>query len=189
MNNKQWKAIYDNDSNYDGHFYYALGTTKTVCRPSCTARTPNPKNVTIFKDIDEAIEKGFRPCYRCKPDQLDWKGHKKELVAATKNYIDCYYEAHLTLNDLSDVLQKNVSYIQRAFKEVMGISPIKYLHEVRIHKAKQLLQNHSYSITEIGLEVGYSDSAHFSTKFKELEEQTPKEFRRKFLDLWKTQES
>ncbi|WP_218126149.1 helix-turn-helix domain-containing protein [Natribacillus halophilus] len=39
-----------------------------------------------------------------------------------------------------------------------------------------------HSITEIGLEVGYSDSVHFSTKFKELENQTPKEFRKKFLN-------
>ncbi|QQK81851.1 hypothetical protein HUG20_04305 [Salicibibacter cibi] len=35
--------MHHNDSNYDGHFYYTLNTTKTVCRSSCTDRAPNPK--------------------------------------------------------------------------------------------------------------------------------------------------
>lgn len=181
MNNRQWKAIYTNDRSYDGKFYYALSTTKTVCRPSCTSRTPNPKNVSIFSTVDEAIDHGFRPCNRCKPDQLAWKGYKKELVEKAKQYIDHHYEINVTLKSLSIALQKNPYYIQRSFKEVLGITPLHYLHEVRINKAKALLKNHSYSITATGIEVGYSDSAHFSTKFKELEGITPKQFRKQLI--------
>lgn len=62
MKVEEWKAIKNNDKKYDGHFYYALSTTKTVCYPSCTSRTPNPNHVTIFKDLGSEIEAGFRPC-------------------------------------------------------------------------------------------------------------------------------
>ncbi|MFB1100443.1 helix-turn-helix domain-containing protein [Terribacillus sp. JSM ZJ617] len=79
-------------------------------------------------------------------------------------------------------MQKNQYYIQRSFKEVLGITPLRYLHQVRINKSKELLlKKHTYSITTIGLEVGYNDSAHFSTKFKEQEGMTPKEFRKQIL--------
>lgn len=88
MNNKQWAAIYNNDRGFDGNFYYTLSTTKTVCRPSCTSRTPNPKNISIFNDVDTAIQEGFRPCNRCKPDQLEWKAYKEEPVEKAKHYID-----------------------------------------------------------------------------------------------------
>lgn len=88
---------------------------------------------------------------------------------------------NVTLTRLSNVLQKNSYHIQRSFKEVVGITPLHYLHMVRIYKAKKLLLNHFYSITDVGIEVGYSDSANFSTKFKEFENLTPREFRKLFL--------
>lgn len=178
LNNFHWKAISNNDQNYDGKFYYALSTTKTICRPSCTSRTPNPKNVSIFRTLDEAVHQGFRPCHRCKPDHLDWTGYKKELADRAKQYIELHYEEHVTLDGLREALGMNSYYIQRSFKEIVGITPLHYLHQIRIAKSKELLKKPAYSITTVGLEVGYKDSAHFSTKFKEYEGITPKAFRK-----------
>lgn len=177
MNELQWKAIYSNDRAYDGEFYYALATTRIVCNPSCTSRTPNPKNVTIFKNFKSALDNGYRPCNRCKPDLLEWEGYKEELVERVKLYIEENYEKNITLSSLSSTLKKNPQYIQRVFKLLMGVTPLNYMHTVRITRAKEMLQNNMCSITNIALEVGYNSSAHFSSKFRFYENITPKEFR------------
>lgn len=49
------------------HRFYAVITTGVVCRPGCPARLPLRKNVRIFADLPPALEAGFRPCKRCKP--------------------------------------------------------------------------------------------------------------------------
>lgn len=78
-------------------------------------------------------------------------------------------------------MQKNPHYIQRSFKEQMGMTPLKYLHQIRMDQAKALLKNKDWSITDIALEVGYSNSSHFSIKFKESLGVTPTKFRTSFL--------
>lgn len=177
LNIEQWIAIRDNDKTYDGSFYYALTTTKTVCRPSCTARTPNPEHVIIYKSIDAAIKEGFRPCTRCKADQIDWKGYKEEVAKDAAAYIEAHYQETISLHLLSEILQKNPYYIQRCFKAIKGTTPLNYLHQIRIEKAKQLLLSEDLSVTETGFETGYNDSTHFSLKFKELTGVSPTEYR------------
>ncbi|MEK3698438.1 Ada metal-binding domain-containing protein [Paenibacillus sp. FSL R10-2199] len=178
MNEKHWKAIQDNDPRFDGIFYYALHSTKTVCRPSCTSRTPNPKNVVIFSDVSVAMLEGFRPCRRCKPDENAWKGYKEELVEEIRQYIIGIYHENVTLHLISLHVKKDPYYIQRTFKAVTGFTPLQYVHHLRILKAKSLMETKTLSITEIGLNLGYSNSGHFSTKFKEVVGVTPKEYRK-----------
>lgn len=96
MKSKQWKAIYNNDRSYDGEFHYVLSATKIVCRPSSTSRNPNSKNASIFSTMEETINLGFHPCNRCKPDQFDLNGYKKEVVNKTKRYIDRNYEQNVS---------------------------------------------------------------------------------------------
>ena len=48
--------------------FYAVTSTKIVCRPTCPARMPLRRNLRIVGTLDEALAAGFRPCKRCKPD-------------------------------------------------------------------------------------------------------------------------
>lgn len=178
LNREEWAAIKNNDIRYDGSFYYALTTTKTVCRPSCTSRTPNPKHVHIFKDVHTALKEGFRPCTRCKPDLKSWEGYKKEISKQTKRYLEQRYKEKYSLKVVGDYLEKNPYYIQRCFKEINGTTPLKYLHLLRIKEAKKLLKETNRSIIDIALEVGYSDSTQFSFKFKVYTNLTPTLYRR-----------
>ncbi|ASS74221.1 hypothetical protein CIG75_03960 [Tumebacillus algifaecis] len=177
MDNTQWKAIFSCDSRYDGKFFYALSSTGTFCKPSCSSRTPNPKNVRIFYNEEAARSSGFRPCQRCRPDHADWEGLKRELFVKTKKYILHHYDQKLTLKDIGDALEKNPYYIQRTFKEMMGISPLQFLHDVRIEKSKGLLKEGHLSTTQISFDVGFSSLSHFSKVFKEKTGMTPKRYR------------
>lgn len=58
------------------------------------------------------------------------------------------------------------SYRLEAFKEVYGISPKKYLDQLKFHEAKRLLSLPEMSINDISEKLGYENVAHFSRQFK-----------------------
>ena len=66
-----WQAVVTNDNNYDGQFVLAVKTTGIYCRPVCPARLPKRENVEFFHSNAETEHNGYRPCKRCRPDNLD----------------------------------------------------------------------------------------------------------------------
>ncbi len=178
MDQEQWTAIKNNDRAYDGVFYYALKTTKNVCRPSCCARRCNPKNVIIFDTLKDALEAGFRPCSRCRPDLPDWKGSKFELAKSAEKYIEAHYTDKFSLKEISDALYVNGNYLLRAFKEVTGQTLLRYHNFVRCREAAQLLKRPECSIAYISGATGYVNAAHFSKVFKTYYNMTPSQYRK-----------
>jgi AraC family transcriptional regulator of adaptative response/methylated-DNA-[protein]-cysteine methyltransferase len=74
------RALYGKDVSYDGIFYACVRTTGVFCRPSCTARKPNKKNVVYHATVRDCLLDGFRPCKRCRPlavgpDDAKWLAH------------------------------------------------------------------------------------------------------------------
>src|SRR2546422_11523068 len=66
----RWASVVARDPKADGKFYYSVGTTGVYCRPSCAARLARPENVRFHASCADAERAGFRPCKRCKPDQV-----------------------------------------------------------------------------------------------------------------------
>jgi AraC family transcriptional regulator len=60
----------------------------------------------------------------------------------------------------------------------VGFSPHRYLTARRIEIAKHLLERTHFSIAEIALETGFSSQAHFTNRFREHLELTPRQYRR-----------
>jgi len=57
------------------------------------------------------------------------------------------------------------------------------IHKIRINKAMELLRNERHkNIEEISVEVGYTESNHFSKAFKAIEGISPREYRKKFVN-------
>lgn len=182
MTREQWQAIRDNDKSYDGIFYYALKTTKTVCRPSCTARACNPRNVIIYDTLEEALRDGYRPCFRCRPDRMNWGGAKQELAEEAKRLIEENYMEKFSLKGIAGELCVNENYLARVFKEVTGYTLLWYHNHVRCQEAERLLTRPELSITFISGETGYSTVSHFTRVFKKMEQCTPSEYRRRYLE-------
>ena len=67
------RAMSRSDASYDGVFFVAVKTTGIFCRPSCSARKPNPANVEFFATPREALFSGYRACKRCRPLDTDGK--------------------------------------------------------------------------------------------------------------------
>ena len=73
-----------------------------------------------------------------------------------------------SIKELARKVAMNECYLKKGFKAITGKTIHEYQQELRINKAKKLLQEHGYTVTEAALELGYSSIAHFSTAFKRV---------------------
>jgi AraC-like DNA-binding protein len=67
---------------------------------------------------------------------------------------------------------------RRAFKRSFGMPPHRYLVQRRIERAKTLLARSAWSVTSIGVALGFSQTSSFSAAFRQVIGMTPTEFRK-----------
>jgi transcriptional regulator GlxA family with amidase domain len=71
------------------------------------------------------------------------------------------------------------SFVRR-FQQATGLSPLQYVHSVRLEEAKQMLEASDLPIEAIAEEVGYEDSGFFARLFKRSVNLTPASYRKRF---------
>jgi AraC-like DNA-binding protein/CheY-like chemotaxis protein len=84
----------------------------------------------------------------------------------------------ITLAELAERAGMSKYHFCRVFKAHLDRSPIGYLIDLRIEKARILLRTTDLSMSEIAALVGFNDISNFSRKFKELNAITPSLFRK-----------
>lgn len=176
VSDEQWQAIADNDSAYDGQFFYAVKTTGIFCRPSCKSKVPIRENTCMFLTAEEALNAYFRPCKRCKP--TGGRLPDEEWIDLVTTYIDSHYQESLSLDTLAQLSHGSPYHLQRIFKKVKGITPVYYIQQLRINAAKAMLRESNLPITEIAALVGLPNTSYFITLFKQKTGQTPETYRK-----------
>jgi AraC family transcriptional regulator len=102
-------------------------------------------------------------------------GWQKRRVA---EYIEENLSDDFSLSMMADVAGLSLFHFSRAFKESFGLPPHRYLISRRIDKAKDLLAQPDMSVTEIAVQLGFSDSSSFSATFHKHTGTTPTGYRR-----------
>ncbi|MDN8588927.1 bifunctional transcriptional activator/DNA repair enzyme AdaA [Paenibacillus sp. 11B] len=180
IDDKQWKAIIHNDSNFDGKFYYGVKTTGIFCRPSCKSKAPKYANVSIFNNPEEALERHFRPCKRCKP--TGERVPDQEWISVVTDYIEHHFAESLTLDILANVSHGSPYHLHRVFKRITGQTPVEYIQEKRVTEARNLLESTGLTVTDIGRQVGIANPAYFITVFRKHTGCTPANYREQRRD-------
>lgn len=175
LSEEQWQAVVSNDASYDGHFFYAVKTTGIFCRPSCKSRPPKHENIGLFHTAEYALAAGYRPCKRCKP--TGQRLPDEEWIAQVTDYIDTHYEQPLQLETLAAICHGTPYHLHRTFKKVKGITPVEYIQDKRIDKAKQELIMSTKPVSEVGDTIGLSNTPYFITLFKKKTGHTPASYR------------
>ena len=103
-------------------------------------------------------------------------------IARVQHYIEKHYGESITISELAELSNLSASTFGRLFKKEMGATPMQYLLEVRLNKAKLLLGRTHMSLTEIANQCGFSSSAHLGATFKIATGVTPSEFRKAYQD-------
>ena len=93
--------------------------------------------------------------------------NKKYVVEQMIEYFEDHYAEKISLDQIADNTYLSTVYVSKIFKAETGDTPIRYLINIRLEKAKELLENGwEGSIQEVAMEVGYDDAYHFSKLFK-----------------------
>ena len=105
---------------------------------------------------------------------------KQSVLTPAINYLyDNYSDPQITNTLLAEKSGISEIYFRKLFKERFGVTPKKYVIEMRIKKARQLLSESSFSVTEISEKCGFSSVYHFCRSFKETLGITPTEYARR----------
>lgn len=93
---------------------------------------------------------------------------KQRILQTAVNYItEKYYDCTITNDFLASLCGISTVYFRKTFETVYGKAPIQYLHDLRMSKAKDILQSDYGSIQQVAESVGYNSIYHFSKMFKQ----------------------
>lgn len=103
--------------------------------------------------------------------------HKEQLIYKCIAYIDEHYMDDLSLESIAAVFHFNASYFSQYFKSKLNINFSQYVTQVRLAKAKQLLEEGNDKIYQVAGSLGYHDVKYFNRVFKKEFGLTPEEYR------------
>ncbi len=93
--------------------------------------------------------------------------NRKYVVEQMLNYFEDHYDEKISLDQIAENMYLSPFYISKIFKSETGDTPIRHLINIRLEKAKALLEEGcDGSIQEVAAMVGYDDAYHFSKLFK-----------------------
>ena len=167
-----WAAFMRRDRSWDGRVIGAVKTTGIYCKPSCPARRPKREHVIFYASGEEARTAGFRPCLRCKPDEV---GRDREAIAAAVRLIERAEEPP-SLAELSEAVGYAPHHFQRLFKRDLGVSPAEYSRGLRNRRTETALKAND-RVTDAVYDAGYQSPSGFYNDAKERLGMTPSAWR------------
>ncbi len=99
-------------------------------------------------------------------------------LASVLEYMKVHYAEPLSLDQLAAEAGVSRFHFISLFKENVGITPHRYLVQLRMTAAAALLNSRELSILEVALACGYQSAAHFTSAFVQHYSQTPSQYRK-----------
>ena len=94
-------------------------------------------------------------------------GQLAEKIEPAISYIHTNYTGdNIEIAYLAEICNMSESYFRRVFKQVKAVSPIAYINQLKLSRAKELLEEGMYSVSDVAFLSGYHDEAYFSREFK-----------------------
>jgi AraC family transcriptional regulator, regulatory protein of adaptative response / methylated-DNA-[protein]-cysteine methyltransferase len=151
-----WSAFTARDRSYDGRFVVGVITTGIYCRPSCPAKRPARENAVILPDGEAARAAGYRPCRRCRPDEVS----REEAAVMRAIAVLREAEEPVSLAGLSAAVGYSPAHLQRIFSRAVGLSPAAYLRALKLERAGDALSEAS-NVTDAVYDAGFGSSSRF----------------------------
>lgn len=182
---------------FDGPMAYQL--LERIGLTSHTPHVPNVLTPTIISSMFEfknAIRRANgKPndltrlaCFLHVFDTLSTHSHHVEIAKDNheswlqkgREYIDIHYADGINVERVSSYIGVGRTTFTKQFTKCYGITPIQYIQSLKMNEGKKLLEQSTYSLSEIAASLGYPDLFSFSKAFKKKEGISPSRFRASF---------
>ncbi|MEO9964204.1 MAG: helix-turn-helix domain-containing protein [Reichenbachiella sp.] len=108
------------------------------------------------------------------------KGHGDDTIQKAQDYIESNFSNSITIDQMADVVSLSRRNFIRRFKAATQNTPYEYVQRVRVEAAKKSLERTTQNVSEVMMEVGYSDSKAFRGVFRKLTGCSPVEYKMKY---------
>ncbi len=134
-------------------------------------------------DVAQQVEAHFSPeIRRSYRQQVFFEGagtvHHDELMIDAQQWLHDHFTEPIDFVVLAKQLNMSQRTLNRRFKLATSRSPGRYVQQLRIEHARELLRDSNLSVTEIATTVGYQEISYFSTLFREHLSQSPTDYRK-----------
>ncbi|WP_025691717.1 response regulator transcription factor [Paenibacillus zanthoxyli] len=102
-----------------------------------------------------------------------------EVIEKCVSYIEAHFTLDISLEHVASLLFFSPNYLSTIFKSYLGVSFTRYLSDIRLEKAVQLLGASDMKVFEIAGKAGFKDEKYFYRVFKAKYGLTPDEYRKK----------
>src|SRR6266849_7468829 len=177
---RYWRATMTRDARADGIFVLAVRSTHIYCRPSCPARRPLRRNVVFFHTGAEAEKQGFRPCRRCRPNEV--AGPVALVERASHELGKAGEEESIRFTALAARLGTTPGTLRRAFLQVTGLRPRDLAAALRLARFKKMLRE-GKGIADALYETGYGSSSRVYERSNAQLGMTPATYRKGGKDM------
>ncbi|XEC95423.1 helix-turn-helix domain-containing protein [Paenibacillus tarimensis] len=113
-------------------------------------------------------------------------GRDKEVsvtIAKVQRYIEENLHLDMNREELAGHVYLNPAYLSRLFRKETGKSLTDFMVDLRMAKARTELERTNIKISDVAVNVGYSNFSHFSKQFKRTSGLTPQEYRKKYRNV------
>jgi AraC-like DNA-binding protein len=100
---------------------------------------------------------------RMKPGK---ESHFEQKIHEARCLLEEHHQTEVDMETIAEKLNISYSYFRKLFRDMVGLTPHQYLLQVRISKAKEMLESQNLSVKEISAAVGFLDELYFSRLFK-----------------------
>ena len=98
-------------------------------------------------------------------------------VQRTIERMEAQLHRSLTVTELADEVHLSVAQLTRVFRQATGLTPRAFLHQLRMQRARVLLERTTLSVAEVMAQVGISDRSHFARDFRRAHGASPRALR------------
>ena len=107
------------------------------------------------------------------------------VIAKSQTWLAEHYDSASPVHTMVEQSGLSERTFNRRFAKVTGLSPMEYVHTLRLEEAKHLLETGELAIEAIAQEVGYEDSSFFGRLFRRKVGLTPTQYRKRFSQIRK----
>lgn len=103
-------------------------------------------------------------------------------VRRVVTHVETNLDGAIRSEDLAGIVRLNPCHFSRAFRNSFGMSPLEYVIRRRMERAQDLMLSTDAPLSQIALDCGLADQAHFSRMFRRTVGESPRIWRRARVD-------